>query len=182
MRISIAICVILLLTVYVTLSFSADRKATMNLAYHIGSSKSDDSIVSSGNYISTEEGSIVLGIASSGNAPSTSNVTGYSADDYLISMDQSLGSNRFLIVFTNGTSSNIRDKMNLLGDKRILPKAFGILSYAVPENFPLFLKLQYDDVDIITKTRWVVGAREIIVKNEGKNSQGVPKISIRVIK
>ena len=97
-------------------------------------------------------------------------------------MDQSLDGNRFLIVFTNGTSANIRDKMNLLGDKKILPKAFGFRSYSSPDSFPLFLKLQYDDMDITAKARWTAGAREIVIRNEGKNDRGVPKISIRVMK
>lgn len=159
------------------------RTATMNLAYHIGSSKSDDSILYSSNYISAEDNGDVLGLVSSGgNTFGTNYNSSYSSGDYIISMDQSLEGNRFLIVLTNGTSSNIRDKMNMLGGKKILPKAFGFLSYAVPDGFPLFLKLHYDDVDITTKARWVAGAREIMIKNEGKNGQGVPKISIRVIK
>lgn len=158
------------------------RTAAMNLAYHLGAAKDDDSVFYGKDYIASEEGSSVLGIASSGYPFGTSHNSSYSAADYLISMEQSLEKNRFLILFTNGTYSNIKDKMNLLGEKRIPPKTFGFRSYSSPDSFPLFLKLQYDDIDITTKARWTAGAREIVIRNEGKNDRGLPKISIRVMK
>lgn len=159
------------------------RTATMNLAYHIGDSKNNDGIFYSSNYISSEDNGIVFGMASSGKNTFSASYNGnYSSSDYLISMDQSLEKNMFLIVFTNGTSANIRDKMSLLGDRKIPVKLFGFLTYSLPGSFPLFLKLQYNDIDIISKTRWVAGARELVIKNEGRNGQGVPKISIKVVR
>lgn len=178
--------IILLLAVLALLSFHAaaltGRSARLSIAFSFGSSAADDGIVSQGNYISAEENNTVLAIVSSGKTPETANES-YSSSAYLLYMNQSLEGNRFLIAFTNGTNTTISSKLAALGNRRIPGRTFtAALPPPSPSSFPTFAKLVYEDVDITTRTRWAAGAREIVIENEGKNAQGMPKISIKVIK
>ncbi|MFH0832701.1 MAG: hypothetical protein V1900_03220 [Candidatus Aenigmatarchaeota archaeon] len=179
-RVFVLIVLILLSSVAIAGFSTFGRSVTMNLAFHIADNKSDDIILINDSYVLAEDNGTVLALLSSGTVFGTRN-TSYNASENLFEAKQSLD-NRFLLVFTSGNNQTILSKLNLIGEKKIPAKTLGNLSYYSPSSFPLYLRLDYSDVDIISKLHWPSGAREIIIKNEGKNAQGLPKIGITVSK
>ncbi|MBI2971408.1 MAG: hypothetical protein HYY37_03265 [Candidatus Aenigmarchaeota archaeon] len=154
-----------------------------NLAFNIND-KSDDTIYSRNDLITAEDDGVVLGIASGGKKAFNSSASPtYSASDYLLQLDEALEGNRFYIIFTNGTREEVKKRVNVMGDQDIVRTTFGFPQRPpTPPAVPTFLKLVYDDVDIIGRTRWAAGPREIIIENEGTNERGMPKIRISVIR
>ncbi|MCX6818943.1 MAG: hypothetical protein NT129_02990 [Candidatus Aenigmarchaeota archaeon] len=155
--------------------FSAfGRSVTMNFAFHIGSSKSNDTITYTDRYISSHDAGAVLALVSS-----SAFGTSFSelANDYKLEIRQPLENNRFLMAFTTGNNQNIASKANL---SSIIQKTFGELTKS-PTSFPVYLRLEYSDIDIINSIRWGPGSRELIIKNEGE-SNNRHKISIELIK
>lgn len=153
---------------------------TLNFAFHIGSSKSDDSADVADNYITAEGDSVVLALVSSGNAFGTNYNSSYSAGDYLLQMKQGLENNRFILAFTQGGNQSIKSRLSALGNKKIPGERFGSLSFAVPKSFRAFLRLEFETADIVSRAFWS-GSQEIIIRNEGDNENGIPKISIEVV-
>ena len=154
--------------------------ATLSLAFHIGSSKSDDSSDTADNYATAEGDSVVLALVSSGTAFGTNYNSAYSASDYLIQMTQGSKDNRFILAFTQGGNQTIKSKLGALGNKKIPGERFGSLAFAVPKSFRAFLRLEFETADIISRAFWS-GSQEIIIRNEGGNENGIPKISIEVV-
>lgn len=160
-------------------SFSVGRTAQLNLAFSIGAK--DDNITVGTDYVSAEDSGIILAIVSSGTATARGNITAYSANEYMLQLTQALEDNRFLITITNGTSQTIESRLRLLGSRRILPKTFGSVAVAVPTNLFLFLRLEYEDLDITTRTRWSASPTQLIIRNDGPGPRG-PMISIDTVK
>ena len=149
------------------------RSVTMNLAFHIGDNKNDDTITYTDNYISSHDAGVVLALVS--NAAFGTRFSELS-EDYLLEMRQPLD-NRFYLTFTKGNNQTIANKTKYV----IVPRTFGNLAMP-PGQFPLYLRLEYSDIDIINRVRWERGYREIIISNEGKNEKGQHIVSIELIK
>lgn len=167
--------IILLLAGY---SFSIGRTAQLNLAFAIGTK--DDNITVASDYVSAQDGNVVLALVSSVVTASTANITAYSSNEYMLQMSQDLNNNRFLITFTNGTNQTVADKLKLLGNKKILPKTFGNLAATALSEIFLFLRLEYDDLDITTRARWGTAPVQLIIRNNGNDVR--PQISIELVK
>jgi len=153
---------------------SFGRSVTMNFAFHIGNSKSNDTITYTDRYISSHDEVAVLALVS-GSAFGTS--FSELVNDYKLEIRQPLENNRFFLAFTAGDNQSIASKANL---SIIIPKTFGELTKS-PTSFPVYLRLEYSDIDIINSIRWGLGPRELIIKNEG-DINNRHKISIELIK
>ena len=94
-------------------------------------------------------------------------------------MEQSLENNRFLLVIANGTNQTIRDNLAALGDRKILGKTFGLYAISSPSAFPLFIRLQYEDLNILNRIRFV-GNTKLAIRNEGKED-GLTKIKFEIL-
>lgn len=165
------------LLVFSSYSLSLGRTVQLNLAFSIGTK--DDNITVAGDYVSSQDANVVLAIVSSGTTTGTGNVTAYSSTEYLLQLTQSLENNRFLITFTNASNQTIADKLKLLGNKKILPKAFGNFVATATDNVFLFLRAEYDDVDITTRVRWGTAPVQLIIKNIGGSP---PQITVEMVK
>ena len=154
---------------------SASRTVTMNLAFNI--TDVNDGISRGSDYISSERNGTVLAIVSSSKTFSTSNHS-YSATQYLLRMNQSL-ENRFLLVVAAGTNQTVRENLAALGGRKIPGKTFGVYSEPSVGQFPLFLRLQYEDINILNRIRFV-GSTKLIIRNEGKED-GLTKIAFEVV-
>lgn len=161
-------------------SLSLGKTVQLNLAFSIGAK--DDNLTVGTDFVSAQDSSVTLSIVSSGTATSAGNITGYSSAEYMLQLTQATDSNRFLIGFTNGTNQTIINKLNLLGSKKILSKAFGDLPMKIPESFFVFLRLEYDYVDLISRTRWSANPFQLIIRNEGPNDRGITQVSIETVK
>ncbi len=149
------------------------ESVSMRLAFHIGADKSDDSIYSSDNFISAED-SVLLALVA-GNAFGTNYNSTYSPSDYLLELKQP-HSNKAFLVMANATNETISDKLPALSGKEILGTRFGSYPTMSPQSFRIFLRLQYEDLDIINRIRIIPGIREIVIRNAGNNEQDLPQI------
>lgn len=157
----ITIFLFLLLPVIVIAGFQTfGRSVQLNMAFHIGDSKDDDIITQNDNYISSQDGNVVLAIVSE---RAFGTRFSYSRDN-LLEMRVPLSSNRFFLTFTKGNNATIASKLGTIDN--ILPRRFGDLSYSKPGSFPIFLRLEYSDIDLINGLRWIAGSRELLIKNE----------------
>ncbi len=172
-----ALAVLVFASLLAGYSFSAGRTVQLNMAFSIGAK--DDNITVGNGYAAAQDSGDVLAVASSGTTISSGNVTAYSGTAYMLHVTEALEGNRFLITLTNATSQAISDRMRLLGNRKILPKTFGNLPAAVPDSVLLFLRAEYDDVDITTRTRWSASPVQLIIKNSGGSP---PQISIELVK
>jgi hypothetical protein len=93
--------------------------------------------------------------------------TTYSTNHYLIQMKQGDNENRFLLAFTNGTWRDIDDKAGSVEEARFLAKTFGALSFAVPNSFSFFLRLENDMIDIANSLRFD-GSTKLLLRNRGE--------------
>jgi hypothetical protein len=148
--------------------YSFGRSITMNLVLHIGNSDDDDIITSSDNYISAQESGKVIAIVSE--SAFGTRLEHY-ADDYLLQIRQPLSNSRFFLVFTKGDNRTISRTVT-----DIVQNRFGEHNYTKPGVFPLFLRLEYYGIDLISKARWTAGQRELLIRNNGDK-----KITIEVI-
>lgn len=171
--------------IHFTVSFNftiTGRSARMNFVFHINNTKSDDIFRYEKSYVASYDiSNVVLAIASSGKPIGIRINNAYSINDSLVQIFQSLENNRFIIAFTKGDNTVIKNKIYQLGDKKIPTKTFGYFSPVIPKSFPIFVRLEYDDIDITTRTGWS-GSGGIFIKNQGNTDRGIPNITIEVIK
>jgi hypothetical protein len=177
------LCILGMVTLACAVAAPVERSVTMNLAFAIGPDKAIDSLQSSQNYslsYSAQRGAVVA-MVSNGEDPfnATAN-SSYSAAANLISAEQAAEGNEFLIVFTNGSSSNIADKQANLGNGRMVPNIFGDMRRDVPDSFPLYMVLGYDDIDLQNDTVFS-GAAELIIRNFGSTQDGKANITFEVM-
>ncbi len=133
--------------------YSFGRSVTMNLTITIG----NKSVESSGNYISAEDSGKVIALVSE-------SAFGTRFDTDSMQMRLPLSNNRFFLVFTSGSNGTIARKLDTINE---LPQnRFGELEYSRPAIFPVFLRLEYYSLDLISKARWVGGSRELLIRNE----------------
>jgi hypothetical protein len=104
--------------------------------------------------------------------------TTYSANDYLIQMKQEHTDNRFLFVFTKGSWSNIDSKISSVGT--LFGRVFGDVTITLPGMFPLFIRLEYDDINISGTAKWESGSYEIKIENNGTDSRNNPRVNIKL--
>ena len=156
--------------------YSFGRSVTMNFVLHIGNSDDDDVITSSDKYISSEDSGRIVAIVSK--AAFGTRFENY-ANDYSLEMRQPRSNNRFFLVFTKGDNRTISKKVDMINE--ILQNRFGELDYTKPGIFPLFLRLEYSGIDLISKARWIAGSRELLIRNQGSD-EGKASIAIEVIR
>jgi len=151
------------------------RSVRMNLNFHIGTSKNDDEFRYNNTYVLAND-SVVAGLIFSGSQDFGTVVNNSGAADYSLQLKQSAVNNKFYVVFTKGGWSDVQDKISSIDKEHLLSTTFGHFFKIIPDNFPLFIRLDYYDVDILNSTEITRG--ELVIKNEGKNGQGSWKISM----
>ena len=156
------------------------NSVTMNFAFHIGSSKDDDIITYYDNYVSSHDDNVVLALVFADSVFGTQINSSYSANDYIIRMRQPSDDNRFLIVFTTGSNQTIADKVDKISNG-VLSKTFGSLTAKKPGTISTFMRLEYTDIDLISRVRWAKGENELVIKNEGLNNQGNSIVSMELV-
>ncbi len=93
-------------------------------------------------------------------------------------MSQNYDDNRFLVAFTKTSWQRFDEKYESVG--KLLSTTFGSFSKQVVNAFPVYLNLQYYDIDIINNLSWT-GQKSLLIKNEGKDGRGLTKVSIQPI-
>lgn len=169
---------------------------TLNLAFTIGSDKNNTihtdssdcnalNASSSGfsslenKFISGHSSNAVLGIVFAGtNFYHAYFDTAYSSSAYLIQMKQSAEGNKFLVTFTKGTSTTL-DGVVSQNRNKIPSLTFGDVVRAARASFPVYIRLEYDDIDLHNRVRWD-GPVRISIKNQGIVS-GLANITLSLL-
>ncbi len=175
-------CIVLLILVAFAMAAGTifGSSVTMNLAFAIGSNKSTDTLQSSANYSSSHNtlNGTVVGLVASGSAAFNGTTNGsYSVSANLITLSQSTEGNKFLLVLTNGSGSDISAKVQFLGNGKIYSGLFGAMPRGSAEKFPLYIVAEYDDIDIGNSTQFS-GAGEFLIRNRGPSPTGQANITI----
>ena len=155
------------------------RSVSMNFGMRIGANKSDDVIRRTGTYaISYDElNGTAFGVVYSGSVPfSTFENSTYNANDYLLTLTQSSEKNRFIIAYTKGDDSTIRNKADL-GDMKIPAKTFYSYAETEPGLFSVFVILQYTNLHI-TGSGGGSGLGNLMIRNNGNSDDGLKNITV----
>lgn len=107
--------------------------------------------------------------------------TSYNATHYLFQVTQSSDANRFLIAVTNGTYSDIEDKLSMVDAFHMVSSSFGRLVKAVPSQFTTFIRLEYTNIDIGGRAVWS-GNGQLQIKNRGTTDRNLQNVTIEVIR
>lgn len=158
---------------------NADNSVGLKLAFHIGDSKSGEAFTVEETYIIAEDSNITAGMISVSGTSGTQLDESYSSPDYSLEM-RSYNNAIILLTFFNGTNSSITEKLGSLGEGKILPSAIGSATYSIPSVVPVWLRLAYNDINIVNRQRIPAGASTLIITNEGRDERGLPKVSVRV--
>ena len=158
------------------------RSVSMSFGMKIGANKSDDIVKRTSTYaISNDlDNGTVFGLLHSGSAAfSTAENRTYTAEDYLLTLTQSADSNRFIIAYTKGDDSTIRDKAEL-GGMKIPSKTFYDYPEIKPGIFKIFIMLQYTNLHITGEGGWR-GAGKLLIRNNGIAGDGLDNITVEVV-
>jgi len=150
------------------------RNVKLNFAFHISDNdftSNDDFLL----YARNSSSNVSLSIICVGECFGTQ--ASKLGNENIFVMKQALDGNRFLLGFTNASLSMVQNKVSEARKTKMIGKSIGFLLYKIPGSYPIFLRLEYDDIDILNDTRWV-GSSNIIIRNEGFDR--VPKISVMI--
>ena len=164
---------------YLSNATTFGRSVTMNLAFAIGN-KSKDVLQFSSNYSASENfrNGTVVGIVASGSRAFTGRINNsYSAAANSIAVLQSADKDKFLLVITNGSLSEISSKIGFLGNGRVLGSAFGVMQRTSATSFPLYIVAEYDDIDIGNSTAFS-GAGELLLRSWGPVPDGRANVTL----
>ncbi len=153
------------------------RNILLNFAIRIGSTKNENITVLD-NIISAHDGSLAFAIVSANNKFGTALNSSYSSTENLLQVKQGMENNRFLIVFANASNETIHDRLSFIKDRKFPGKTFGTYIEPSVGQFPLYIRLQYEDLNIISRVRFV-GSTKLIIRNEGR-ADGRTKIALEV--
>ena len=95
-------------------------------------------------------------------------------------MTQSSEKNRFLITVTNGTYSDIEDRLEMIAATRMVSSTFGKFILQAPASFMTFIRLEYTNIDITGLTEWS-GIGQLRIKNIGFTTRNLPNVTVEVI-
>ena len=177
------LALVLILVIFASLAFSSwvGDSVTLNLAFHIGSSKSDDTLNSSTNYISSYDSGegCVVGLIAANKEISTNYNSSYSVDDYLLQANQRADGNRFFLVFTEGDANEVSSNAANIGNGKLFSGTFYDFAKASHDYVNVFLMLKYYTIDLLAD-KVLGGSVDLIVENSGKEN-GKTKIDVDVV-
>jgi len=151
------------------------RSVETVFAFHIGALKDNDAVTLNNRFVLAEDG-IVAGLYSPRAFGTRTSAT---VADNIFRLRQPLERNSFVIFFTNSTNQTFEKSVE--NSPTIPRKTLGLFSPVIPEMFSIFVRLQYSDIDIVDKTRWISGSRQLRIFNNGLDNASLPMISIGMI-
>ncbi len=159
------------------------RSVSMNFAFNIGGDKLDDTIKRSQRYAISSDVALgtVFAAVFSGSSPFTSTENGaYSASENMLGLIQSAKDNRFIITYTKGSDATITSRAPELGGGAIPSKTFHNYAELKPDTFRIYMILQYTTLHLTGSPSWK-GTGKLLIKNNGKDADGLGNISIEVV-
>ena len=177
----VVILVLAIGVLFSSLSFAAiapfGKSVELRLGFHLDSDKSDDTIETGEDYTLVND-NVVLGIIYAGSTSYGSVNESYNATDHLIRQAQANEDNRFLITLTSGTLRTVKQNVLSIEGSRIPDKTFGSLATEPREMAKLFIRLEYDDINLTNATTWAPGSNELMIYNNGTDERGRKIVTI----
>ena len=131
-------------------------------------------------YVSANNTTTTAAIVSAGTLLNIRINNTYNRTHYLLQMTQSSEKNRFLITVTNGTYSDIEDRLEMIAATRMVSSTFGKFILQAPASFMTFIRLEYTNIDITGLTEWS-GIGQLRIKNIGLTTRNLPNVTVEVI-
>ena len=95
-------------------------------------------------------------------------------------MTQDSENNRLLLFATNGTFSDVDDKLSMVEQSRMVASTFGRFAVTLPKSFPTYIRLEYANIDLSGRAFWS-GTGQLRIRNNGMN-RGVPNVTIELVR
>ncbi|MBI4174195.1 MAG: hypothetical protein HY517_00995, partial [Candidatus Aenigmarchaeota archaeon] len=130
---------------------------------------------------SSNNTSSLTGLASAGSLLYIRMNNSYNSTHYLFQMAQDSADNRFLIIATNATASDIDDKLSMIDNSRMIATTIGRFAVAAAKSFPVFIRLEYASIDIDWRSFWS-GSGQLRIINRGLTSRNIPNVTIELVK
>ncbi len=131
-------------------------------------------------YVSANNTTTIAAIVSAGTLLNVRINNTHNSTHYLLQMTQDSDKNRFLIAMTNGTYSDIDDRLSMVEAARMVSSAFGKFVVQAPASFITFIRLEYVNVDITSRAEWS-GIGQLRIRNKGPTSRNIPNVTLEVV-
>lgn len=130
-------------------------------------------------YISANNTTTLLALASAGNLLHARINTSYNSTHYMLQMTQDSGG-RFLLAATNGTYADVEDRLSMIDAAKMVSSTFGRFAASVPQSFRTFIRLEYSDIDLDFRAAWS-GTGKLRIRSRGSSARNIPNITIEAI-
>lgn len=89
--------------------------------------------------------------------------------------------NRFIVAFTNGTFRDIDSRMEAIKRTRLPGATIGSFAVKIPETFPIYIRLEFSDIDLQNTLSWS-GIGKLIIKNSGNTPQNTANVTLTLVR
>lgn len=132
-------------------------------------------------YILSNNTSAVTAFLPAGNLLSVRLNSSYNSTHYLFQITQDSSDNRFLVAATNGTYNDVEDKLDMISVTRMVASTFGRFAVTIPVSFPIFIRLEYKNIDIDKRAFWS-GVSQLRIINRGLTGRNIPNVTIEAVR
>jgi len=149
--------------------------------YTYGLSEPTSLVFTSKNYISSSQGNTTAALVTAGTLLNMRFNNSYNSTHYLLQATQAGDDNRFLFAVTNGSYTDVENKLSMIDTFRMVSSTFGNFITTSPIVFPLFIRLEYTNIDIDSSTDWS-GTGQLRIRNNGVNNRNIPNLTLEVVR
>src|SRR3989338_605703 len=149
--------------------------------YTYGLSEPTSLVFTSKNYISSSQGNTTAALVTAGTLLNMRFNNSYNSTHYLLQATQAGDDNRFLFAVTNGSYTDVENKLSMIDTFRMVSSTFGNFITTSPIVFPLFIRLEYTNIDIDSSTDWS-GTGQLRIRNSGVNNRNIPNLTLEVVR
>ncbi|MEK6888412.1 MAG: LamG domain-containing protein [Candidatus Aenigmatarchaeota archaeon] len=132
-------------------------------------------------YISSSQRNTTTAFVSAGTLLHARMNNTHNTTHYLFQMTQSGDDNRFLFAVTNGSYTDVENKLSMVEAFRMVSSTFGNFITTAPTVFPLFIRLEYTNIDLDSRIDWS-GTGQLRIKNNGVNNRNIPNLTLEVVR
>ncbi|HLD39275.1 MAG TPA: LamG domain-containing protein [archaeon] len=133
------------------------------------------------NYISSSRANTTTALVSAGTLLNMRMNNSYNSTHYLMQVTQDNTDNRILFAVTNGSYTDVENKLSMVNAFRMVSSTFGNFITTAPTVFPLFIRLEYTAIDIDSRIDWS-GTGQLRIKNNGVNNRNIPNLTLEVVR
>lgn len=131
-------------------------------------------------YISANNTTTVFAAVPTGSLLNIRLNSSFNATHSSFEVTQDSNNHRLLLAATNGTYTDIEDKLTAVDTARMVSSVFGRFVTSIPASFRTFIRLEFTNLDLDRRAEWS-GSGQLRITNRGLTSRNVPNITLEVI-